>query len=387
MVVLLGIAGVVVDLGNARQHRLQAQAAADAAALAGAGELKAHATAAAARAAAEDYAARNGFSAGGVSVRVPPTSGNHIGESRCVEVLTTGEVPTTFGRVLGRDSLTVGARAVSCARPSGGGGSAIFGGSTTCQNTVEWAGSNTSVTGGVHTNRDLKVGGSSNVVNGQGTYLTTVDAPSDKITFNPAVDNPTQLAGPLAYPVPFAIADYAPSGARASLALGQGRYHDAGNDKIDMGWLQSRGLWNDFTKRLSSGLYYTTNDIDLSASSITGPGVTLVSASGQISLSGSSHDLTPWDPDGLLAFSNHQKMTDASHPANCTSAGVKMSGSTHAWAGIVYAPRSQIEMSGSSNTTVRGALIGHTVKLNGSTLSIAHDPNFGGGTVDIRLTE
>jgi Flp pilus assembly protein TadG len=387
MVVLFGFAALVVDLANARQQRLQTQTAADAAALAAAGELKAGGTATAARAAAEDIATSNGVGAGRVSVHVPPSSGGQVGDRRCVEVLTSGEVATTFGRIFGKTSLAVSGRAVSCAHPPATGGAAVFGGSASCQNTVEWAGSSISVTGGVHTNRDLKVSGATNVVNGTASYVSSVDAPPDKITFNPSAGNPAQLAATLAYPVSFAIADYAPSGARASLALGQGLYHDAGNTKIDMGWLQSRNLWNDTTKQLAPGLYYTTSDIDLSASSITGHGVTLVSANGQISLSGSSHNLTPWDPNGLLAFSNHQKMSEAGHAANCTSVGVKLSGSTHSWAGIIYAPRSQIEMSGSSNTTLRGALIGLTTKLAGSTVSLAYDHRFGEGSIGLFLVE
>jgi hypothetical protein len=386
LMVLLGFAALVLDLGNARQQRLGAQTAADAAALAAVQELTGVPDLLAAQAVARSYVTANGFDGSVAEVNVPPTSGDHAGLPTCIEVKPAKDVPATFGRVFGVDSLSVRARAVACAGSEGGAGQAIFAGSTTCQNAIDWSGSTTQVNGGVHTNHDLHVGGSTNVVNGQAAYLSSLDAPPDKITFNPAASNPSQLANPQPYPVRFDIGAYAPSGARASLALSQGTYHDAGNDKIDMGWLTSRGLWNDATKTLAPGLYYTTNDIDLSASSINGNGVTFVSA-GQISLSGSEHILTPWDPDGLLAFSNHQKDSDPYSAANCVSPGVKLSGSTHSWAGIVYAPRSEIEMSGSSNTTFNGALVGWTVKLNGSGLNINYDKRLSSESSTISLTE
>ena len=201
-----------------------------------------------------------------------------------------------------------------------------------------------------------------------------------KIDWHPDVDNPTQLSTPLGYPVDYEMADYAPGGSMAAAAAALGQYYNAGNNKIDMGWLDSQGLWNPATDTMASGLYYTTDEIKLSASHLNGT-VTLVSDGDTIDLSGSSHTLQPYDDTGLLAFTDHIKnpSKDKDHPTNCNSAGIKFAGSSHDCAGIIYAPNSLIEMSGSSNTTVNGSIIGNTVKLSGSSLAITADSDLGSG--------
>ena len=64
-----------------------------------------------------------------------------------------------------------------------------------------------------------------------------------------------------------------------------------------------------------------------------------------------------------------------------------MSGSTNSWEGVIYAPDGMIEMSGSSNTTLTGSLIGYTVKANGSDLRIQADPDLFPGDPVTRITE
>lgn len=376
LTVLLGLGALVLDVANARQRQAQVQTGADAAALAGAYELARGGSGGAAELVARGYANDNGVDGTAAEVHVPPASGPRSGDVSCVEVRPAEDVKTTFGRIFGVEKLTVGARAVACAR-SGGDGYAIFAGSTVCQNTIDWSGSSSKVTGGVHTNRDLHLAGSSNQIHGLVTYLTSVDSGGGGIVFDPATDNPLKISDPLSYPVGFAVADYAPGGSRAGLAVSGGRYHNAGSTAIDMGWLRHRGLWNDTTATLSPGLYYTTKGISLNASKIIGEGVTLVSGGGTVSLSGSSHRLTPWDPEGLLVFSGLQKHSDPLHSGNCVSSGIKLSGSTHSWTGIMFAPGSEIQMSGASNTSIDGSLIGLTVTLHGSQIDLArsqHSP-------------
>ncbi|MGQ0802892.1 MAG: pilus assembly protein TadG-related protein [Actinomycetota bacterium] len=374
MIVLIGAAAFVVDLGNARALKRKAQTAADAAALAGVrrlnnGDVVAVAT---------DYVSRNGF--GSATVNVPPATGSRAGDPTCVEVLSHGTVDTILAGVMGIDEIDVEARAVACATRGGNGGVAIYANSTTCQKAIDWSGSTTHIIGGVHTNNDIHIGGQTNIIDGPTTYRTDIQAPPDKVEFNPA---PRQEPTPQAFPVTFEIADYAPGGTKAALAASQGRYHNAGNDKIDKGWLESQGLYNDSTGALALGLYYTTGDIDLSASSVRGDGVTFVSASGEISFSGSNHFLRPWDPEGLLAFTDHIKPG----ASQCNAAGVRLNGSSHDWEGIIFAPRSLIEMSGSSNTSLHGALIANTVKLNGSELNITYNEDFIAGEDSTKLVE
>lgn len=337
-------------------------------------------------------AARNGFDNDAVTNMVTI---NDLGGG-VYEAVVRSTFDAAFSQTIGHEKLRVAARAVAQCEGGGAGGYAIFAGSTTCQNTIDWSGSNTQVLGGVHTNNDLHVGGQSNTIVGSTTYISTVDAPPGKITYHPPPPaNPTQLANPPSfpghadsrYPVDFAVAWYEPTGTRAVPAAAAGEYHNAANQKIDMGWLEAHGLWNDVTNTVKPGLYYTEADIDLSASDITGDRVTFVSGGGVISLSGSSHNLTPWDPDGLLVFSNRQDSPNPNSQANCNVAVVKLAGSTHLWNGIIYAPRGLIEMSGSVNTTLNGSLTGLTVRLNGSVLNVAYDQDYGGGQPTLRLLE
>jgi hypothetical protein len=379
IVMLLTMVAIVVDLGNGRQVRRGAQNAADSAALAAVQDIGSGDPEATARVYVDD----NGFDGTLAEVNYPPATGEHAGDLGCIEVIPNEEVNTFFAGVIGVGRLDVAARAVACVSQQSSQLPAIFGGSTTCQNTVDWSGSTTHVIGDVHTNRDLKVGGSSNTTEGQATYVTSVDAPPDKMTYVPAAGNPTQV-GVQPYPVTFDINNYKPGGSRA-VAAGANYYSFTG--EIDMGKLKDLGLWNDTTKTLDPGLYYATGNIKLNDSDMNGNGVTFVSATGEIDVSGSNHNLSPWEPYKLLLFSNHQKASPLSNSSNCNSPAVKMSGSTHIWGGIVYAPTGLIEMSGSTNTTLTGSLIGYTVKLSGSDLTIQSDPDCCNLDPNIHLAE
>lgn len=132
LVVLMGFAGLAIDMGVLRYEKRVQQTAADAAAIAGASNLLYGGV----TTAAQSAAATNGFadtaatcttgcpSAGSVgyitvTVNNPPASGPHTGDSNYVEVLVTEVQPTYFMRVLGTNSETVTARAV--ATDTGGG--------------------------------------------------------------------------------------------------------------------------------------------------------------------------------------------------------------------------------------------------------------------------
>ena len=119
---------------------------------------------------------------------------------------------------------------------------------------------------------------------------------------------------------------------------------------------------------------------------VSGARVTFVSSGGIIKLAGSDHDLTPWDPDQLLVFSNYMKSSPITHPDNCDGAAVDMSGSNTDWAGIVFAPRGLAKLAGSTNTTLAGSVIAHTVEVSGSTLSI-DSSGLGAGIPRVHLVE
>lgn len=105
MVVLMGFAALVIDVGRIYNVKSEMQKAADAAALAGAQELP---TASTAISTAKNYAGLNGAEKTNTSVTTP-----YKGDSNKIEVVCTMNVQYTFARVLGLTDADVSARAVA----------------------------------------------------------------------------------------------------------------------------------------------------------------------------------------------------------------------------------------------------------------------------------
>lgn len=125
IVMLLAMAGLVIDVGRLWLARQQMQAATDAAAKAGAAEI-ANQDPADAQSAGIFDATQNGFTAGksaptggtvtSVAVNDPPTAGPYAGQSGYVEGIITASVPTYFLRFVGINSVPISTRAT--AKPS-----------------------------------------------------------------------------------------------------------------------------------------------------------------------------------------------------------------------------------------------------------------------------
>ena len=119
LVVIIGFAGLGIDMGMLRYQKRLQQTAADSGALAGANNL-AFPASGGITAGAKNASAGNGFTDGAnnvtVTVNNPPTSGPHssgANSGKYVEVLVTAVQPTYFMKVLGINSQTVTARAVA----------------------------------------------------------------------------------------------------------------------------------------------------------------------------------------------------------------------------------------------------------------------------------
>lgn len=111
--VILGLAGIAIDVGFAMHERSKAANAADAAALAGADVLMNGGSISQAQSASFTYAQKNGYDSTKTSVYIPPISGPHTGQSDYVEVRIASSNPTIFMRVLHIDTTAVGTRAVA----------------------------------------------------------------------------------------------------------------------------------------------------------------------------------------------------------------------------------------------------------------------------------
>jgi len=111
--ILLGAAGLAVDLGIVAARHRAAQNAVDAAALAGAGVLHDGGSVSSAHTAARGMVQENGFASSEATVNIPPQSGPHTGDNSYVEVLVSHQQPTIFMRVLHINTTTTRARAVA----------------------------------------------------------------------------------------------------------------------------------------------------------------------------------------------------------------------------------------------------------------------------------
>ncbi len=111
---IIGIAGLVIDGGNAFQDRQKAQNAADAAALASA---HARVTGGNVVDAAMASAAKNGYNNDGVqniiSLYTPPKDGPHAGDLEYIQVIIRSTVTTYFMRVIGTSEIVNEVQAVA----------------------------------------------------------------------------------------------------------------------------------------------------------------------------------------------------------------------------------------------------------------------------------
>lgn len=354
LVATFGFAAIAADGGLLYKDRSDDQNAADHAALAAAwawchGEDPI--------AAAHQAAADNGYNDDGATNDVKVA--NH-GDGRIeVEIFLVRD--PSFAGSIGDDALETRAWTVAkctLGETRGSDGGAVFAHSETCPKSVDNSGSNNIITGGVHSNHRIDFAGSNNSVAGPTTYVTSLHLGGSGNVFNPS---PVRTG---VRPDPFAALfakDKYFTGASAQAAQAAGRFYSAGSTKIDAGWLISRGYLNSSTGRLQDGLYVTTNDIDISYGNLTGD-VTFVSANGFLKISGSDQNLTPFDPDGLLAASHKD--------TPCGTSAVSVSGSDSNWLGALYAPKAVVELSGSTNNDFWGALVGDEVRLNGSNLRV-----------------
>jgi Flp pilus assembly protein TadG len=141
LVVLMGFAGLAIDMGVMRYEKRLEQTAADAAAIAGASDAIMGSTAI--TNGALDAATRVGFTDNGggqvsncaagaavgtvcVQVNNPPATGLHSGNSNYVEVLVAVVQPTYFMKILSINSQTITARAVAANLGSASGDSCMY---------------------------------------------------------------------------------------------------------------------------------------------------------------------------------------------------------------------------------------------------------------------
>ena len=331
---LVGMTALGIDAVYYYGEKRSLQSAADLAALAGAIDLPDLPSEAVA--AAQDVAAANGYTDGLQETSVTVTT-PFEGDPGRVEISIRRSVPTWFGRIF-MSSVLIGARAVA-ERETGE--YALFANRSDCgsgEKAIDWSGSIAQVQGEIQSNSGITVGGSDNAVQGSVCYGCDLDLSGSDNSFSSSPEQCPDKPMP-AHNCPTSGCTYSRSG------------------DFD---LSSSGPWwengDPNSRRLRPGTYCATGWIKLSASDVQGQ-VTLSGGAG-VDISGSNFNLSAFS-EGVLACS-----LGTGEPA------IKLAGSTGTWAGVIYAPDGQVEMSGSSNASLVGSIVADTIKLNGSDWSI-----------------
>ena len=211
----------------------------------------------------------------------------------------------------------------------------------TGDDTIYWSGSKNAVRGNVHSNKDIKVTGSSNMIIGITEYVSKFTDSGENNTF---IQPPIKVS-PKPFPIQYSISDYAPGSSEAIAAENESKYHYF--DK------KFRVSGSDV---VLDGLYYVKGDAKLSGKNISG--VFTIVAEKKIDVSGSEFDCSAYSTNLLLMSGNDKGKGE-----------IKIASSKSTFCGIIYTKEGKIEMSGSKNT-INGGLFGDTVKLSGSKLNI-----------------
>ena len=113
LVTIMGLIGLVADVGSLQAQKQRLQIAADSAALAAGQELSYGDSVAAGKADAASNGYTNGQNGIVVTINNPPLSGPNAGKSGYIEAIVSRPEPTFFLRVLGMTTITIQGRAVS----------------------------------------------------------------------------------------------------------------------------------------------------------------------------------------------------------------------------------------------------------------------------------
>ena len=372
LLVLVGFAALAIDGGLGFDQRRGTQNAADNAALAAAWEACNPRDAAAPDpvGSALAVAAENGYDDNDAEVVVTV---NAIDTTE-YEVIIQRVNDTTFaGPGVGSETLTVVSQGVAtCEQEPFLGGYAIFAGAEVCATggavELDLSGSTKTVNGGIFSNGDLKITGSDAAVSGSIEYRGNLNTNEADVAANAE----KYFGSPKNYPLDLDIAEFRPGGPRAT-----GNYfNSAPTVGIDNGWMVSNGhaTGNNASIMITqSGIYYSPKTgnkaIDLKGVT-TAPGVTVTFvAEGQIELNGAA-SITGHAPVAAGGYSPLLMFSNAGSPPACNVNAIQYSGNGISWSGLMFAPRGEIQMSSSSNVSVFGSIIAHSVDVSGSDFSI-----------------
>jgi Putative Flp pilus-assembly TadE/G-like len=347
LAVLMGFAGMAIDVGVAEYQQRQQQNATDAAAIGGAQQMiYSGCGSSAATTAAQSDAATNGYTNGanGVTVQVGAPSGPYASNNCALQVqITNSKTPTFFMKLFGKSSLSESTTAVAAVEANNNG--CIYMLSATSD--VSFSGDS------------LNAPHCGMLMNGTASFSgSTIDLanigyagakPSEAgTTFTEASPQPML---PVANPCP-EIAGCAYLAANPPSSTACSNFSEAGYSGS-----VSAGCYSSFscagcTLTLNPGLYVFTGSISLSGVTMSGSGVTLYAAgTATPSFAGASVSLSPPTTGNYAGVLYYQVPSNTSDPS--------FSGSSNNLSGLIYAP-------GAQNVSFAGASGNYVVLVFGS---------------------
>lgn len=402
MIALLGMVGLAIDGGNLYAQRRQVQNAADAGALAGARVMASGVrTNGLVWEGIYNYTKKNLVADPNtdviatytdnqrkfLSVIGPSVSGEAPVNADGVHVVANRTVPTFFLRAIGIRSFP--ARAVAAAQVTNGKRRdyAVFAGRSvpgTRKNAqgkkviqIE-KGKNVLIDGDIHSNSGVSIKGKNRSLTVKGilSHVTGV-YPRDKagnfkgrVNFDPPQEKNLIKTSVQPYPVSYNINDFRPGGSEAERANSKGDYHFF-SGKTDLSSQIVNGV-------LPTGIYFVDGDVTLKSKIFKSARVTIV-ATGKVNVDTSQGDWRAYTQN-LLFYSGKN---DSSSKGN--KAAMKLRFKDNSIDGIAFAPSTGIRFK-ANRSTMKGSLIGLTVKLTGKdfTLRAQGAPS---GVADVVLYE
>jgi hypothetical protein len=388
--VLLGFAGLAVDMGVLRYDKRLQQTAADSAAIAGASNFAYGGV----TAGAQNASATNGFTNGTnnvtVTVNTPPTVGPHAGAAGYVEVYVTAIQPTYFMKALGISHETITARAVAT-NLSGGAGSGCLYTLGSSGNGILMNGSGETISApgcGIVDDACLTMNGSGLTISAAsvGVSCTSptyngVSAPANVQTGIPAA------ADPLAYLTPPSStctgnASVTINGSHITQTVAGGDYcggitiNGSGNNVTlnpgVFGSITINGAGQNIT--FNPGVYVISGSggvVDNGNSTMTGDGVMFYDAKGPLTLNGNnplnfSAPTTSNSGTGAVAGLLFWQAPSDTNPITLNG------GNSATFNGIVYAPDAQVTINGKNVATAYAIVVAKSLTMNGnSTLNLS----------------
>lgn len=320
MTVLLGICGLVVDLGYAYVIRDKAQNAVDAAALAGAQAL--YQNPGSTNSAALNMAEANGMKSNDIAIHQNGSS---------VTVTDTQTVDFIFMPALGIRSKAIRASATAKVSHPVSFNYAVFSGSTSQPLTINLNGTSNIINGNVHTNMSMQVNGTDNQFNGNTEAVENVQVNGTANYFKQIINSAPRL------PIPPLDLTYYKD--HATKIYNQDESFSGTNSTLN-------------------GILFVNGNVTISGFQVSGVGT--IVATGSITVNGTG-----------IQYSSGTSYLGL---YSASTAGITINGNNVTVDGGFYAPNGSINVNG-TDETFNGALIAQTVNMNGYQNTVTYDPN------------